>query len=144
MNYIIVLIAPTHLDLSPTRFTCLSEFACIHLVIWIPHFPFFNLVTQASPKYTHCSGQDSQNLLFGNNWTPQDWISYLHFTNYVIALIAATSNLTSNKWECVSAKSLQLSQTLQNPGTVAHQTPLSVGFSRQEYWSGLPYPPLGG
>ena len=27
--------------------------------------------------------------------------------------------------------------------TVAHQAPLSVGFSRQEYWSGLPFPPAG-
>ena len=25
--------------------------------------------------------------------------------------------------------------------TVAHQAPLSIGFSRQKYWSGLPYPP---
>ena len=25
--------------------------------------------------------------------------------------------------------------------TVAHQAPLSMGFSRQEYWSGLPFPP---
>ena len=29
------------------------------------------------------------------------------------------------------------------PWTVAHQAPLSVGFSRQEYWSGLPFPSLG-
>ena len=27
--------------------------------------------------------------------------------------------------------------------TVARQTPLSMGFSRQEYWSGLPCPPPG-
>ena len=27
--------------------------------------------------------------------------------------------------------------------TVAHQAPLSMGFSRQEYWSGLPSPPPG-
>ena len=27
--------------------------------------------------------------------------------------------------------------------TIAHQTPLSMGFSRQEYWSRLPCPPLG-
>ena len=27
--------------------------------------------------------------------------------------------------------------------TVAHQTPLSMGFSRQEYWSGLPFPLQG-
>ena len=25
------------------------------------------------------------------------------------------------------------------PWTVAHQTPLSLGFPRQEYWSGLPF-----
>ena len=29
------------------------------------------------------------------------------------------------------------------PWTIAHQAPLSMGFSRQEYWSGLPCPPLG-
>ena len=28
-----------------------------------------------------------------------------------------------------------------NPWAVAHQAPLSMGFSRQEYWSGLPFPP---
>ena len=33
--------------------------------------------------------------------------------------------------------------TLCDPWTVAHQVPLSMGFSRQEYWSGLPFPPLG-
>ena len=27
------------------------------------------------------------------------------------------------------------------PGTVAHQTPLFLGVPRQEYWSGLPFPP---
>ena len=29
------------------------------------------------------------------------------------------------------------------PWTVACQAPLSIGFSRQDYWSGLPYPSLG-
>ena len=29
------------------------------------------------------------------------------------------------------------------PWTVAHQAPLSMDFSRQEYWSGLPCPPPG-
>ena len=32
---------------------------------------------------------------------------------------------------------------LATSGTVAHQTPLSMGFSRQEYWSGLPFPTPG-
>ena len=30
-----------------------------------------------------------------------------------------------------------------DPQTVAHQAPLSMGFSRQEYWSGLPFPSPG-
>ena len=29
------------------------------------------------------------------------------------------------------------------PWTVARQAPLSMGFSRQEYWNGLPFPPPG-
>ena len=33
--------------------------------------------------------------------------------------------------------------TLSNPWTVAHQAPLSMGFARQEYWSGLPFPSPG-
>ena len=37
----------------------------------------------------------------------------------------------------------QLSPTLLTPWTAAHQAPLSMGFSRQEHWSGLPFPSLG-
>ena len=32
---------------------------------------------------------------------------------------------------------------LWTPLTITHQVPLSMGFSRQEYWSGLPLPPPG-
>ena len=44
---------------------------------------------------------------------------------------------------CVHAKSLQLCQILCTPWTVAHQAPLSMGFSRQEYYSRLSCPPPG-
>ena len=40
--------------------------------------------------------------------------------------------------ECV--KSLSRVQLFATPWTVAHRTPLSIGFSRQEFWSGLPFP----
>ena len=33
--------------------------------------------------------------------------------------------------------------TIMTPWTVACQAPLSMEFSRQEYWSGLPFPSLG-
>ena len=36
-----------------------------------------------------------------------------------------------------------LVQLFATPWTVAHQAPLSTGFSRQEYWIGLPFPPPG-
>ena len=34
-------------------------------------------------------------------------------------------------------------QPFVTPWTVAHQAPLSMGFSGHEYWSGLPCPPPG-
>ena len=39
-------------------------------------------------------------------------------------------------------KLLQSCLTLFDLWTVAYQAPLSVGFSREEHWSGLPCPPL--
>ena len=39
---------------------------------------------------------------------------------------------------CLRAQSLQLCSALCDPKAIACQTPLSMGFSRQEYWSGLP------
>ena len=38
------------------------------------------------------------------------------------------------------ANSLSRVQLFATPWTVAHQAPLSMGFSRPEYWSGLPFP----
>ena len=40
----------------------------------------------------------------------------------------------------VKVKSLSCVQLFVTPWTVAYQAPPSVGFSRQEYWSGLPFP----
>ena len=40
-------------------------------------------------------------------------------------------------------KSLSRVQLFATPWTVAYQAPRSMGFSRQEYWSGLPFPPPG-
>ena len=45
--------------------------------------------------------------------------------------------------EKVKVKSLSHVQLLVAPWTVAYQAPLSMGFSRQEYWSGLPFPSPG-
>ena len=40
-------------------------------------------------------------------------------------------------------KSLRHVHLFVTPWTVAHQAPPSMGFTRQEYWSGLPFPSPG-
>ena len=40
-------------------------------------------------------------------------------------------------------KSLNRVQLFATSWTVAHQAPLSIGFSRQAYWSGVPFPSPG-
>ena len=43
----------------------------------------------------------------------------------------------------VKSEVTQSCPTLCDPWTVAHQAPPSMGFSRQEYWSELPFPSPG-
>ena len=44
---------------------------------------------------------------------------------------------------CECARTYAQIQLLVTTWTVTHQAPLSVGFSRQAYWSGLPFPTPG-
>ena len=54
---------------------------------------------------------------------------------------AAIAFSSAWKWKG-KVKSLSRVQLLATPWTAAYQAPLSMGFSRQEYWSGLPLPSL--
>ena len=50
----------------------------------------------------------------------------------------------SNAWKWkVKVKSLSHVWLLATPWTVAYEAPLSMGFSRQEYWNGVPLPSPG-
>ena len=53
----------------------------------------------------------------------------------------AISFSNAEKWK-VKVKSLSRVQLLAIPWTAAYQAPLSMGFSKQEYWSGVPLPSL--
>ena len=53
----------------------------------------------------------------------------------------AISFSNAAKWK-VKVKSLSHVQLSVTPWTAAHQAPPSMGFSRQEYWSGVPLPSL--
>ena len=61
-------------------------------------------------------------------------VSFLDF-------MSATPISASNSQPC--AQSLSCVQLFETSWTVACQAPLSMGFPRQEYWSGLPFPPPG-
>ena len=50
---------------------------------------------------------------------------YIHVSTVVVVQLISCIQLFATFW------------------TVTHQTPLSMGFPRQEYWSGLPFPPPG-
>ena len=51
----------------------------------------------------------------------------------------AISFSSAGKWK-VKVKSLSRVRLLATPWTAAYQAPPSMGFSRQEYWSGVPLP----
>ena len=53
---------------------------------------------------------------------------------------SSLSHLGSPWYRVSQVKVTQSCPTLATPWTVARQVPLSIGFSRQEYWSGLPFP----
>ena len=77
-----------------------------------------------------------------------------YIMTFILHLSSALLAILFSKWKALHL-SLSVSQrgavcsvtqscpTLAAPGTAAHQAPLSKEFSRQEYWSGLPFPSPG-
>ena len=108
------------------------------MVVW---FGFFN----KEQLQTHFSSISNMSWCFGLNSGINPgileldpcWRSFFHigkreefYTNKI---------LEGRTRRCVHAKSLSLVWLSVTPWTVAHQTPLSMEVSRQEYWSGLPF-----
>ena len=95
------------------------------LFFWILSFkPAFSLLSLSSfPK----------KCLFQNDFHKKDLGSVTAVsTQSAVALKSFTNNLV-----CLIAFDFLI------PWTIARQAPLSMGFSRQEYWSGLPFPSPG-
>ena len=94
---------------------------------WTSHKSLWKLILLCVP----CSGRLVQPSLLPGDASPK--LSSLPALSCSVSLLDA----------CVVGRfgRVQLSVT---PWTAAHQAPLSLGFSRQEYWSGLPCPPPGG
>ena len=67
------------------------------------------------------------------------WYSHL-FKNFPQFVVIHTVKGFSVANEAVKAKPLSCVRLFVTLWTEAYQVPPSVGFSRQEYWSGLPFP----
>ena len=67
----------------------------------------------------------------------------VEFYQYVRILHVYPKSLTEHVCVSMYGQLLSLVQLFATPWTVALQAPLSMEFPRQEYWSGLPFPPQG-
>ena len=63
-------------------------------------------------------------------WRHEILLQSLPKDSYTLGLLASK----------VKVKSLSHVRLFVTPWTVAYQAPASMGFSRQKYWSGLPFP----
>ena len=59
-----------------------------------------------------------------------------------VSLLLTINEFLRNTWK-VKVKLLSRVRLFADPWTVAYQAPQSMGFSRQEYWSELPFPSPG-
>ena len=88
---------------------------------------YFNLVTMYQYWFINC---DKSTILMLNTSNGGDWLWGIQ---------ECTAQSLHPCCIYAAAKLLQCCPTLCNP-IAAHQASLSLGFSRQEYWSGVPLP----
>ena len=68
------------------------------------------------------------------------WKKLLHLQYFIKIINQSVKSIFANH---ISSKSLSRVWLFDTPWTVAHQASPSMEFSKQEYWSGLPFPPPG-
>ena len=98
------------------------------ICLWIVRSSLYSLLGGSS-HFLYCS----LSLFFLTSLLPtigEPSVHCLFLTNRVYSFL-------------VKVKSLSHVRLFATPGTVACQAPPSMGFSRQEYWSGLPFPSPG-
>ena len=74
------------------------------------------------------------------SWVQENNVIILNATELYTCKVVVEVRSYSEKRNSKSPSRIQLFAT---PWTVGPQAPLSMAFSRQEYWSGLPFPPPG-
>ena len=111
-------------------------FCDVYLVL--QDFILTHAVFPDSTVYTLQSKRDCSK--FGAGLFSGLWILFLSGILKVFCYGETVELVVASVYVCSMLSCVQLFAT---PGTVARQAPLSMGFSRQEYWSGLPFPSPG-
>ena len=94
----------------------------------------YHLSYQESPRILEWVAYSlSRGSSWPRNWTRVSCIEGGFFTSWA----TREAHYTTMKWSEV--KLLSCVRLFETPWTVAHQAPPSMGFSRQEHWSGLPF-----
>ena len=76
------------------------------------------------------------------DWSPLEWTGWISLQSKGLSRVFST--VKSINFSVLSSVQLLSHVWLFTaPWTVAWQSPLSIGFFRQEYWTGLPFPPPG-
>ena len=76
-----------------------------------------------------------------SDWTKLNWVDVVSSHQACDNLCYSSNRKLTQRERKV--KSLSRVWLFVTPQTAAYQAPLSMGFSRQEYWSGLPFPSPG-
>ena len=99
--------------------------------------------TQGSPA-THKLGDASEDLSLMSSSEKWESIPFDGMSEWLLgAQLKARSVVCIRQAFFVCCLAAQSCLTLRNPWPVACQAPLSIGFPRQEYWSGLTFPSAG-
>ena len=93
-----------------------------------------NSWTEESKVSSICSQTEIQDR-FQEHWVSCGWV-----TRDGAGKAKNVGCFSNRKYSVCYAKSLQSCPTLCDPIDGSHQAPPSLGFSRQEHWSGLPFP----
>ena len=128
---------PTHLDLNESQKVWQALLTIIRLVVHRPFFETIFCVTYVTPATAATKSLQSCptlcNPIDGSPpGSPVPGILQARTLEWV-----AISFSNAWKWK-VKVKSLGRVQLFMTPWTAAYQAPPSMGFSRQEYWSGVP------
>ena len=78
----------------------------------------------------------------GSQRVGHDWATELNWITFCVNSLKTYDNF-AHSWSEVEVKLLNWVRLFATPWPVAYQAPQSMEFSREEYWSGLPFPSPG-